>query len=100
MAARLRLVYSETCRKQIRSLPPQVKPVLKSRIEEILGNPLTGKPLERDLSGYLSLRVNRYRVIYRARENDGVVEVHFIGRRRDIYELFGEHLRESVRRGE
>lgn len=100
MTAPFRLIYSETCRKQIRSLPPQIKPVIKSRIEEIAGNPLAGKTLERELSGYLSLRVNRYRVIYRVLEDDGVVEVHFVGRRRDIYEVFGENLRGLVRGGD
>ena len=95
MSPPFRLLYSETCRKQIRSLPPQVKPAIKSRIEEIAGNPLMGKLLERELSGYIALRVNRYRVIYKIQESDGVVEVHFVGRRRDIYELFGEYLRTS-----
>ena len=92
MASHFRLLYSETCRKQIRNLPPQIKPAIKSRIEEVAGNPLMGKFLERELSGYLSLRVHRYRVIYRVNESDGVVEIHFVGHRRDIYELFGEHL--------
>jgi mRNA-degrading endonuclease RelE of RelBE toxin-antitoxin system len=95
MTSQLRLIYSATCRKQIRALPPQIKPVIKSRIEEIAGNPLIGKFLERELSGYLSLRVNRYRVIYKVHESDGVVEVHFVGRRRNVYELFGEYLRTS-----
>jgi mRNA interferase RelE/StbE len=95
MSPPFRLVYSETCRKQIRSLPPQIKPVIKSRIEEIAGNPLMGKLLERELSGYFSLRINRYRVIYKIQESDGVVEVHFVGRRRDVYELFGNYLRTS-----
>jgi mRNA-degrading endonuclease RelE of RelBE toxin-antitoxin system len=61
---------------------------------------LAGKTLERELSGYLCLRVNRYRFIYKVLEDDGVVEVHFVGRRRDIYEVFGEHLRGLVRGGD
>jgi len=47
------------------------------------------------LSGYFSLRINRYRVIYRIQESDGAVEIHFVGRRRDVYELFGKYLRSS-----
>lgn len=89
------MVYSETCRKQVRSLPPQIKPVIKSRIEEISENPLIGKLLERELSGDLSLRINRYRVIFKIHEGEGAVEIHFVGRRRDVYELFGEYLRTS-----
>jgi predicted ribosome quality control (RQC) complex YloA/Tae2 family protein len=33
-------------------------------------------------------------VIYGVNGNDRVVELHFVGHRRDIYELFGEHLRD------
>lgn len=95
MSPPFRLVYSETCRKQIRSLPPQIKPAIKSSIEEIAENPLIGKFLERELSGYISLRGNRYRIIYKFNESDEVIEVHFVGRRRDVYELLGEYLRTS-----
>jgi hypothetical protein len=32
---------------------------------------------------------------YKIQESDGAVEVHFVGRRRDVYELFGDYLRTS-----
>ncbi len=84
------LLYSETSRKQIRKLHPQIKPVVKSKIEKLQENPFSGKWLEKELSGYLSMKAKRFRVIYKVRDNDQTVEIHYVGHRKDIYELFKE----------
>ena len=84
------LVYSETSRNQIRKLYPQIKPVVKAKIEKLRDNPFSGKYLEKELSGYLSMRVKRFRVIYKIKDNDQTVEIHYVGHRKDIYELFKE----------
>ena len=84
------LLYSETSRKQIRKLHPQIKPVVKSKIEKLQENLFSGKWLEKDLSGYLSLQAKRFRIIYKVRYNDQTVEIHYVGHRKDIYELFKE----------
>jgi mRNA interferase RelE/StbE len=84
------LLYSETSRKQIRKLHPQIKPVVKSKIEKLQHNPFSGKWLEKELSGYLSMQAKRFRVIYKIRDDNQTVEIHFVGHRKDIYELFKE----------
>ena len=58
------LLYSETSRMQIRKLHPRIKSAVKSKIEKLQENPFSGKWLERELSGYLSMRAKRFRVIY------------------------------------
>ena len=85
-----KLLYSETSMKQIRKLHPQIKPVVKSKIENLQENPFDGKGLEKELSGYLSMRAKRFRIIYKIRGNDQAVEIHYVGHRKDIYELFKE----------
>ena len=82
------LLYSETSRKQIRKLHPQIKPVVKSKLEKLQENPFSGKWLEKELSGYLSIQAKRFRVIYKIRDTDQTVEIHYVGHRKDIYELF------------
>jgi mRNA-degrading endonuclease RelE of RelBE toxin-antitoxin system len=57
------LLYSETSRKQIGKLHPDIKPVVKSKIENLQHNPFAGKLIERKLSGYLSLPAERFRII-------------------------------------
>jgi mRNA-degrading endonuclease RelE of RelBE toxin-antitoxin system len=44
----------------------------------------------KELSGYLSLQAKRFRVICKIRDNDQTVEIHYVGHRKDIYELFRE----------
>ena len=84
------LLYSETSRKQIRKLHPQIKHLVKSKIERLRDNPFSGKWLEKELSGYLSMQAKRFRVIYRVKDDDQIVEIHYVGHRKDIYELFKE----------
>ena len=84
------LLYSETSRMQIRKLHPRIKSAVKSKIEKLQENPYSGKWLERELSGYLSVRTKRFRVVYKVKDSDQIVEIHYVGHRKDIYELFKE----------
>ena len=93
-----RMIYSDTSRRQIRKFNPRIKPQIKTRLEQISDNPYLGKNLERDLSGYMSFRTQRYRIIYKIDEDENVVEVHYVGHRKDIYELFGDQVRTQHRR--
>jgi mRNA-degrading endonuclease RelE of RelBE toxin-antitoxin system len=87
------LVYAASCRRQILRLAPPLKPLIKRAIALLAQEPYMGKRLEQDLAGYLSLRSRRYRVIYRIDENPHTVEIHYIGHRRDVYEVFAEEIR-------
>ena len=82
------ILYSETSRGQIRKLHPQIKAAVKSSIESLQENPFIGKWLEKELSGYLSIRMKRFRIIYKINQDNQRVEIHHVGHRKDIYELF------------
>jgi mRNA-degrading endonuclease RelE of RelBE toxin-antitoxin system len=96
MVGKFKLIYSETSLKQIKKLHPYLKPIVKAKTERISANPHLGKLLEKELSGYLSFRAKRYRIIYKVEEK--TIEIHYIGHRRDIYEIFGDQLRELKKR--
>jgi mRNA-degrading endonuclease RelE of RelBE toxin-antitoxin system len=83
-----KLIYSATSRKQIIKLHPQIKPVVKSKLEMLQKTPYSGKELEKELSGYLSIRAKRFRIIYKISSDDQIIEIHYVGHRKDIYELF------------
>jgi mRNA interferase RelE/StbE len=63
-----RLVYSETAKNQISNLHPEIKSIIRSRLNIIQEKPFTGQRLERELSGYRSLRAKRFRIIYKFNE--------------------------------
>ena len=98
MVGKFKLIYSGTSLKQIKKLHPHLKPIVKQKIERISANPHMGKLLEKELSGYLSFRAKRYRIIYKVKEDTKTIEIHYIGHRKDIYEIFGERLRELKER--
>ena len=50
-------------------------------------DPLVGKPLERELSGYRSYPIPPYRIVYRIEPSGLVIRLVWIGHRRDIYEI-------------
>ena len=51
-----------------------------------------GKELVDKLSGFRSLAIGAYRIIYLIIEKESVIEIHFIGHRRDVYMNFKELL--------
>lgn len=91
------LLYSETSKRQVRGLHPDITSYIKNKLEQINENPYLGKHLERELSGYLSFKSKRYRIIYRIREDEKLIEIHYVGHRKDIYELFSDEIRAQRR---
>jgi mRNA interferase RelE/StbE len=76
----------------VRRLHPEVRRVVHEGVESLVGNPLLGKALVRELSGFRSLRVKGYRIIYTINDDARTVDVYYVGRRRDVYELFHDRL--------
>ncbi|MFY9314616.1 MAG: type II toxin-antitoxin system RelE/ParE family toxin [Burkholderiales bacterium] len=69
----------------VRNLHPGIKRKLRGALEAIMQDPHAGKPLKEELEGLWSLRVGRFRVIYRAGPGPSVDLVAF-GPRERIYE--------------
>jgi mRNA interferase RelE/StbE len=67
----------------IRNLHPQIKRKIRSALEAIQADPMSGKQLRNELAAYRSFRVGKIRTIYRGR--DGMIEIVAIGPREVIY---------------
>ena len=68
-----------------RGLHPSIKRKVRAALASVLDDPMTGKALKDELDGLRSLRVARFRVIYRIGDED-VIEVVSVGPRKSIYE--------------
>lgn len=68
----------------IRSLHPAVKQRIHHALDQLRMQPGEGKPLQRELAGYRSFRVGRFRIIYRVTAKE--IEVVAVGPRSTIYE--------------
>ena len=81
---------TRTVAERITSLHPDIKKQLKAALKELSVEPYAGKELQEELTGFLSYRFQRYRVIYQVNEEDKIIMVLMFGHRRDVYELFSE----------
>ena len=78
----------------ISAMHPEIKAMIRLAIDDLRANPLLGDDLHDELSGFKSYKPNRYRIIYKFAEEQNVVDVYYVGHRRDVYVQFGKMLRE------
>ena len=69
-------------------LHPENKKLIKFALNELRQSPYSGHNLQEELSGFKSYRSKRYRILYKVNEDEHIIEVYFIGHRKDIYEQF------------
>jgi mRNA interferase RelE/StbE len=80
-----RLRISDEIVALIRGLHPDLRRKVKGSLRAILDEPYCGKALREELDGLRSLRVSRFRIIYRVGQTEEI-EVVAIGPREKIYE--------------
>ena len=69
-------------------LHPENKKLIKFALNELRQSPYSGHDLQEELSGFKSYRMKRYRILYKLNDEEDVIEVYYIGHRKDIYEEF------------
>lgn len=72
-------------------LPKNVRTAALKKLRNLADDPESGKPLTGDLRSYRSLRLGRYRIVYRYDSTDDVVWIVLVairreGSRSDVYE--------------
>lgn len=70
----------------VRHLHPRMKTMIRNALEELEKDPYLGKPLRDQLKGLFSLRVSHYRVVYRIKSREVLIEVLDIAERRVVYQ--------------
>lgn len=69
----------------LRSLHPELKRKVRAGLDLIRTDPKVGKELRDELEGWRSLRVGRFRIVYRVAPRR-LVELVAVGPRRTIYQ--------------
>ena len=69
----------------IRGLHPQLKRKVRTLLLSVLKDPRSGRPLRGELKGLWSVRVSRFRLIYRIGRNRRI-EIVALGPRERIYQ--------------
>ena len=78
------LKVSDDLKTFLSRLPPPLKSKIRTALDTLLQDPNEGKPLRAELTGLWSLRVGRFRVIYRV--SGKILEVVAVGPRGSIYQ--------------
>ena len=90
---RFSIHYRPVAASILRNLAPEAKTAVRRGIDELIKDPFLGKELGGQLAGFRSHRARRYRIIYRIDETGRLLDVYYVGLRRDVYEAFAELLR-------
>ena len=87
-----RLVVAPSAERNLARLPEKVAPaVVDFMVGPLLDNPhRVGKPLLRELDGYMVARRGVYRIVYRINDEASTVEVVAIDHRSRIYRSIRE----------
>jgi mRNA-degrading endonuclease RelE of RelBE toxin-antitoxin system len=86
--------YTPEAAGHISRLHPEIKALIRIAIDELRANPFLGDDLQGALFGFKSCKPRRYRILYKFEEEGNTIDVYYVGHRRDIYERFGQLLRE------
>jgi len=84
----LRIRFTPEATGLLSKIYPENKKLIKAAIKELRQDPHSGNDLEEELSGFKSYKIKRYRILYKMNEEENVIEVYYIGHRRDVYEQF------------
>ena len=76
------LVFSEKFRKKVKKLDKKNQIMILKKIKTLKNYPSAGKPLKSSSGRLRSLRIGKYRVIYRI---NGKIFILVIGHRKDVY---------------
>ena len=81
-----RLRVPESVADLVRGLHPKLKAGIRAALKMTIDDPYCGKPLKDELDGLRSMRVKRFRIVYRLAVIEKEIEIVAIGPRKSIYE--------------
>jgi len=85
---RLRVRFTYEAAELLSKFHPENKKLIKAAIKELQQDPNAGGDLQEELSGFKSYKSKRYRIIYKLNEEERVIEIYYVGHRRDVYDQF------------
>ncbi len=85
---KLKIRFTPEAARLLSKLHPENRKLIKAALNELRKNPFLGDDLQEEMSSFKSYKSKRYRTLYRINEDENVIEVYYIGHRRDVYDQF------------
>jgi mRNA interferase RelE/StbE len=67
---------------------PENKKLIKQALNDLRQNPYLGADLQEELYGFKSFKLKRYRILFNINEEKKIIEIYYVGHKRDVYEQF------------
>ena len=84
----LKIKFTPEAAKLLTKLHPEIKKMIKAGLKVLQRNPDLGGDLQEELSGFKSYKIRRYRILYKIAEEEKIIQIYYLGHRRDVYEQF------------
>ena len=91
---RYRVIVPSELRDLLVHLSPTIKQKLHASLRLLETDPLAGKSLERELSGYRSYPIRPYRMVYRIEASGRIIRLVIVAPRHEVYDILLQQLRE------
>ena len=95
----IRLKFTPEAASLLAKLHPEAKKLIKAGLDQLRQSPYLGDDLQEELSGFKSYKIKRYRILYLIDEEEQVIQVYYVGHRRDVYEQFRDLLTDLHKAG-
>ena len=79
------IIFDKKAAIYFKKLDSENKIRIGKKLEDLKSNPELGKPLTGNLSGLWSLRIGKYRLIYQIKNQELIILILDLGRRKNIY---------------
>ncbi len=72
----------------ISRLHPDHKKIIRDALDQLRREPFTGDDLQEELAEFKSFKPRRFRIIYTIDQNKRLIQVYYVGLRKDVYDQF------------
>jgi mRNA-degrading endonuclease RelE of RelBE toxin-antitoxin system len=85
---KLRMRFTPEAARSLLKLHPENRKLIRAALNDLRQNTYSGDDLQEELSGFKSYKSKRYRILYKINEEEKLIEIYYIGHRRDVYDQF------------
>jgi mRNA-degrading endonuclease RelE of RelBE toxin-antitoxin system len=72
----------------ISRLHPEHKKIIRKALEQLRREPYAGDDLQEELAEFRSFKPKRFRIIYTIDQEHRIIQVYYVGHRKDVYDQF------------
>jgi mRNA interferase RelE/StbE len=83
-----RVRFTPEAARCISRLHPDHKKIIRNALDQLRREPFAGDDLQEELAEFKSLKPKRFRILYAIDHDNGLVQVYYVGHRKDVYDQF------------